>query len=284
MLLFSDIDDIPWPTRQPIFLEPGISGIDIPEEVLTFTTLKRTYGAMSSRLYFSKVTNSWRRLYVYTPPGYDKNINQKYPVVYLQHGGGEDETGWVTQGKTDLVLDNLFALGKAKPMIVVIANGNVRASAAGYTSEAMESFKMEMTQNIVPFIDENYRTLANRKNRAICGLSMGGGQSFYAGLENLDIFSAVGIFSSGLFGGIRTTSANAFDAEKEIPVCFPNRLNSTKNSICLHLVEGDMRIDHTKSSCHHARKRAEVEFNSFLATMNGRFGENRSTILLRVFK
>ena len=183
---------------------------------------------MSSRLYFSKVTNSWRRLYVYTPPGYDKNINQKYPVVYLQHGGGEDETGWVTQGKTDLVLDNLFALGKAKPMIVVIANGNVRASAAGYTSEAMESFKMEMTQNIVPFIDENYRTLANRKNRAICGLSMGGGQSFYAGLENLDIFSAVGIFSSGLFGGIRTTSAS-FDAEKS--VCFPNRLNSTKTRL-----------------------------------------------------
>ena len=149
------------------------SGIDIPEEGVDFYDVKNVpHGAMSSRLYFSKVTNSWRRLYVYTPPGYDKNINQKYPVVYLQHGGGEDETGWVTQGKTDLVLDNLFALGKAKPMIVVIANGNVRASAAGYTSEAMESFKMEMTQNIVPFIDENYRTLANRKQgylRAING-------------------------------------------------------------------------------------------------------------------
>ena len=267
---FLVIDDIPVadPASQSFFGTGKMtSGIDIPEEGVDFYDVKNVpHGAMSSRLYFSKVTNSWRRLYVYTPPGYDKNINQKYPVVYLQHGGGEDETGWVTQGKTDLVLDNLFALGKAKPMIVVIANGNVRASAAGYTSEAMESFKMEMTQNIVPFIDENYRTLANRKNRAICGLSMGGGQSFYAGLENLDIFSAVGIFSSGLFGGIRTTSANAFDAEKEIPglLSKSSEFNQKLDLFYISCGEGDMRIDHTKKAVATMREKGlKVEFNSF---------------------
>lgn len=267
---FLVIDDIPVadPASQSFFGTGKMtSGIDIPEEGVDFYDVKNVpHGAMSSRLYFSKVTNSWRRLYVYTPPGYDKNINQKYPVVYLQHGGGEDETGWVTQGKTDLVLDNLFALGKAKPMIVVIANGNVRASAAGYTSEAMESFKMEMTQNIVPFIDENYRTLANRKNRAICGLSMGGGQSFYAGLENLDIFSAVGIFSSGLFGGIRTTLANAFDAEKEIPglLSKSSEFNQKLDLFYISCGEGDMRIDHTKKAVATMREKGlKVEFNSF---------------------
>ena len=164
-----------------------------------------------------KWTEGWKRLFVYTPPGYDKNIEKNYPVVYIQHGGGEDETGWVEQGKTDLILDNLIAEGKAKPMIVVMANGNVRTGGGGYSSEGMARFKQEMTQNIVPFIDENYRTLADAKNRAICGLSMGGGQSFYVGLESLDYFGSVGVFSSGLFGGIRNPSGSTFDAEKEIP-------------------------------------------------------------------
>ncbi|MBK6284723.1 MAG: esterase [Draconibacterium sp.] len=208
------------------------SAIDIPEKGADFYEVKDVpHGAVSSKYYFSKVTNNWRRLFVYTPPGYDLNTNEKYPVIYIQHGGGEDETGWANQGKTDIILDNLISESKAKPTIVVIADGNVRAGGGGYSSEGMAAFKKEMTQNIVPFIDENYRTLTEAKNRAICGLSMGGGQSFYVGLESLDFFGSVGIFSSGIFGGIRT-SGSGFDAEKEIPGLLSKPAEFNKKSIC----------------------------------------------------
>lgn len=193
------------------------SAIDIPEKGVDFYDVKEVpHGALSSKYYFSKVTNSWRRLSVYTPAGYDVNTKLKYPVVYIQHGGGEDERGWAVQGKTDIILDNLIAEGKAKPMIVVISNGNVSAS-GGYTSSAMAAFKEEITNNIVPFIDKNFRTLADVKNRALCGLSMGGGQAFYAGLGSLDCFASVGVFSSGIFGGIANPTGKVFDADKEIP-------------------------------------------------------------------
>ena len=218
---FLVVDDLPVadPASQSFFGTGKMtSGIDIPGSGTNFYAIKDVpHGAVTSRYYYSDVTESWRRLFVYTPPGYDKKIETRYPVVYIQHGGGKDETGWVNQGKTDLILDNLIAEGKAKQMIVVIANGNVRSGVGGYSSEGMAGFKKEMTLNIVPFIDQNYRTLADAKNRALCGLSMGGGQSFYVGLESLDFFSSVGTFSSGIFGGIRNPSGAVFDAEKEIP-------------------------------------------------------------------
>ncbi len=223
------------------------------------------HGALSSKYYFSKVTNDWRRLFVYTPPGYNINTGEKYPVVYIQHGGGEDETGWSNQGKTDIILDNLIAEGKAHPMIVVIANGNVRTGGGGYSSEGMAAFKKEMTQNIVPFIDQNYRTLPDAKNRAICGLSMGGGQSFYVGLESLDVFASVGIFSSGIFGGIRT-SGNGFDAEKEIPGLLSKsaEFNQKLDLFYISCGEQDMRIEYTKKAVETMKKNGlEVEFNSF---------------------
>jgi enterochelin esterase-like enzyme len=243
------------------------SGIEIPAQDQDFYLLKDVpHGAISSRYYYSNVTESWRRLFVYTPPGYDKNFEQEYPVVYIQHGGGEDETGWVNQGKIDHILDNLIARGNARPMIVVIANGNVRAGGGGYSSEAMTAFKKEMTQNIVPFIDENYRTLTDVKNRAICGLSMGGGQSFYTGLESLDYFGSVGIFSSGIFGGIRNPSGNVFDAEKEIPglLSGSDDFNKKLDLFYISCGEGDMRIEFTKKAVATMKEHGlEVEFNSF---------------------
>ncbi len=133
------------------------SAIDIPEEGIDFYTVKDVpHGATSSKYYYSDFTESWRRLFVYTPPGYNENTRQKYPVVYIQHGGGEDETGWAVQGKTDIILDNLIAEGKAKPMIVVIPNGNVRApgggmAAGGYSSAGMAAFKEEMTKKYCSF-------------------------------------------------------------------------------------------------------------------------------------
>jgi enterochelin esterase family protein len=268
---FLVIDDVPVadPASQSFFGTGKMtSGVDIPEENVDFyDVLDVPHGTVRSEYYYSKVTDSWRRLFVYTPPGYVQNPEKKYPVVYLQHGGGEDETGWVKQGKTNFILDNLIAEEKAKPMIVVIANGNVRSGfGGGYSSEGMRGFKNEMIQNIVPFIDKNYRTIANAKHRAICGLSMGGGQSFYAGLENPDVFSSVGIFSSGIFGGIRNISGNAFDAEKEIPGLLSNSdaFNKKLDLFYISCGEGDMRIEHTKNAVATMRdKGLDVEFNSF---------------------
>ncbi|WP_346857959.1 alpha/beta hydrolase-fold protein [uncultured Draconibacterium sp.] len=245
------------------------SAIDIPEEGVDFYEIKDVpHGALSSKYYYSDYTKSWRHLFVYTPPGYDKNTREKYPVVYIQHGGGEDETGWAVQGKTDIILDNLIAEGKAKPMIVVISNGNVRVPGGGfggYSSQGMARFKEEMTKNIVPFIDKNYRTLTDAKNRALCGLSMGGGQSFYVGLESPEFFGSVCVFSSGLFGGIRT-SGSGFDAEKEIPGLLSESEKFNKNLDLFYIScgEQDMRIEHTKKAIKRMRENGlDVEFNSF---------------------
>ncbi|WP_319481921.1 alpha/beta hydrolase-fold protein [uncultured Draconibacterium sp.] len=245
------------------------SAIEIPEKGIDFYTIKDVpHGALSSKYYYSEYTKSWRRLFVYTPPGYDTNSREKYPVVYIQHGGGEDETGWAVQGKTDIILDNLIAEGKAKPMIVVISNGNVTAPGrtfGGYSSKGMAPFKEEMTKNIVPFIDTNYRTLPDADNRAICGLSMGGGQSFFVGLESPEYFGSVGVFSTGLFGGIRT-SGSGFDAEKEIPglLSESDKFNKNLDLFYISCGEQDMRIEHTKKAVKVMRENGlEVEFNSF---------------------
>jgi enterochelin esterase family protein len=243
------------------------SAIEIPEKGVGFYEIKDVpHGTISSKYYFSKLTNSWRHLFVYTPPGYEANSGAKYPVVYIQHGGGEDERGWAQQGKTDIIVDNLIAEGKARPMIVVMANGNVHAGTGGYSSEAMAAFKNEMTQNIVPFIDKNFRTIANAKNRAICGLSMGGGQSFYVGLQSLDCFGSVGIFSSGIFGGIRNPSGNTFDAEKEIPGLLTKSGEFNKNLDLFYIScgEQDPRIEFTKKAVSTMKESGlEVQFNSF---------------------
>ena len=267
---FLVVDDLPVadPASQSFFGTGKMtSGIDIPGSGTNFYAIKDVpHGAVTSRYYYSDVTESWRRLFVYTPPGYDKKIETRYPVVYIQHGGGEDETGWVNQGKTDLILDNLIAEGKAKQMIVVIANGNVRSGVGGYSSEGMAGFKKEMTLNIVPFIDQNYRTLADAKNRALCGLSMGGGQSFYVGLESLDFFSSVGTFSSGIFGGIRNPSGAVFDAEKEIPglLSRSSEFNKELDLFYISCGEADMRIEHTKRAVATMKESGlDVIFNSF---------------------
>ena len=245
------------------------SAIEIPEKGADFYEVKDVpHGAVSSKYYFSKVTNGWRRLFVYTPPGYDSNAKDKYPVVYIQHGGGEDERGWTVQGKTDIILDNLIAEGKAKPMIVVISNGNVSTGKGqgGYSSAAMASFKEEMTKNIVPFIDQNYRTAANANSRALCGLSMGGGQSFYAGLGSLDCFTSVGVFSSGIFGGINNPTGKEFDAEKEIPglLSQSKSFNEKLKLFYISVGEQDPRFEFTKKAVKKFQDSGlKVEFNSF---------------------
>lgn len=243
------------------------SAVDIPEKGVDFYEVKDVpHGAISSKYYFSKVTNGWRRLFVYTPAGYEGNTKEKYPVMYIQHGGGEDERGWVVQGKTDIILDNLIAEKKAVPMIIVISNGNVSTGRGGYSSAAMAAFKEEMTGNIVPFIDKNYRTLTNVKDRALCGLSMGGGQSFYVGLESLGCFASIGVFSSGIFGGINNLTGKEFDAEKEIPGLLSKSqlFNEELKLFYISVGEQDPRYEYTQKAVKKFRDSGlKVEFASF---------------------
>jgi enterochelin esterase-like enzyme len=181
------------------------SGIEVPAHDEEFYALKNVpHGQVREHIYFSETNNAMRRCFVYTPPGYDKDINKRYPVLYLQHGGGENETGWSAQGKAGLIMDNLIADGKAKPFIIVMDNGTWTRSGPRRTEGApwppqgwADGFMNTLLKDIIPMIDSNYRTLADQKNRAMAGLSMGGMQTRAITLANPDVFSHVGIFSGG---------------------------------------------------------------------------------------
>ena len=242
------------------------SGIDIPEKGVTFHEIRDVpRGTIRSEWYFSKVTNSWRPMNVYTPPGYDTDVNRKYPVMYLWHGGGEDERGWAIQGRTAIILDNLIAEGKAVPMIIVIGNGNASNArgVSGYNDDAMEVFKEELVDNIIPFVEKRFRTYTEKKYRAIAGLSMGGGQSYFTGLRNLHLFSAVGVFSSGLFGRSQDTT---YDPESEIPgiLTAPQKWNDALDIFYISCGEGDPRIEPTRRVVQRFQSAGlKVEFSAF---------------------
>ncbi len=182
------------------------SGVECPAKDQDFYALKDVpHGQIRQNLYYSKVNNATRRCFVYTPPDYDKDATTRYPVLYLQHGGGEDETGWPNQGKTNLIMDNLIAEGKAKPFIIVMDNGTwtmggpPRRGQGGAWPPAgwADTFKKTLLEDIIPMIDANYRTLADQPHRAMAGLSMGGMQTRVITLANTETFSHIGIFSGG---------------------------------------------------------------------------------------
>ncbi len=188
------------------------SAVEIPEPGATYYSIQNVpHGQVREVWYESKITGSWRHALVYLPPGYDTQTKQRYPVLYLQHGGGEDETGWIRQGRANFILDNCIASSRCKPMIVVMAYGYARR--AGYTPpdltgkpfgspemlKAMQdmasTFEDDVTQALIPFVDKTFRTLPDRDNRAMAGLSMGGMQTFQVTLNHLDLFSHIGGFS-----------------------------------------------------------------------------------------
>lgn len=175
---------------------------------------------MRERWYHSKTTDEWRRIFIYTPPGYDADQNIRYPVLYLQHGGGEDERGWANQGRVAFIMDNLIAEGKALPMLVVMEQGYARKpnepqvplappsnrggrSMPSDFNRMFQAFDEVVTKDLIPYIDTTYRTTPDRDHRALAGLSMGGMQSFIIGLNHMDLFSSIGGFSGagGGFGG-----------------------------------------------------------------------------------
>ena len=244
------------------------SAIEIPENGMDdFEVQDVPHGEVRTVHYYSKVDEAWRPLMVYTPAGYNES-RQAYPVVYIQHGGGEDHRGWMEQGRTAQIMDNLIAAGKAVPMIVVSSNSNVRSRnggmGGGYNWQGMQTFRSELLDNIIPFVEKNYRVKKDRKSRAMCGLSMGGGQSFYIGLRSPEVFANVGVFSTGMFGGIR--GASNFDLEKEVPGILTDTktLNKQLDVFFMTCGEQDPRIDYTLNIVKKMREGGvEVRFNSY---------------------
>ena len=231
------------------------SAIEVPEpdaDAVYYSATDVPHGQVSQRRYYSKVTGKWRRSYVYTPPEYDANPRTRYPVLYLLHGWGENEQGWHTQGHVDLIMDNLIAQKKAKPMIIVMDNLNAvspgadaglyaargiiaRSSMAdvaqpgggrsapgagrgGFPTNWGATFTEMMLTDLMPMVERIYRVLPGRENRAMAGLSMGGMQSFMTVLGNLDKFAYLGGFSgsSGGRGGFDPkTSSNGVFADAD---------------------------------------------------------------------
>jgi enterochelin esterase-like enzyme len=174
------------------------SGIEVPEKGTDFYALQDVpHGAVRVHWYQSQITGKWRKAHVYTPPGYD-NARTRYPVLYLQHGAGENERGWVEQGRANFILDNLLAAKKARPMILVVDTGY--ASFAGTTagtnrSAATAAFEEVMLKELIPSIDASFRTKSARAHRAMAGLSMGSGQTLNITLRHLDKFAWIGAMS-----------------------------------------------------------------------------------------
>lgn len=176
------------------------SGIDVPEAGVDFYDAKEAvpHGEVRERWYHSKITGKWRRAHVYTPPDYDRKTRTRYPVLYLQHGAGENERGWVEQGRANFILDNLIASGRARPMILVVDTGYAAfagTSAGTNRAAPTAAFEDVMLKELIPMIDATYRTLADRKSRAMAGLSMGSGQTLNLTLRHLDQFAWIGAMS-----------------------------------------------------------------------------------------
>ena len=197
-----------------------VSGLEIPGPDSDFFAVTNVpHGTVRTEWYFSKTTGMTRRIFVYTPPGYDQST-ARYPVLYLQHGWGEDEAGWSDQGHENFILDNLIAVQKATPMIIVNENGMTgvhfqppppprtpvpnnappppRAVSHFFMDERYETFDKIISLDLVSFIDSHFRTIPDRNHRALAGLSMGGAQALRIGLKHLDQFAYLGAFSPAI--------------------------------------------------------------------------------------
>lgn len=225
-----------------------MSGIEIPSPLASdsFYRIRDVpHGEVREHCYFSGVTQDWRRIIVYTPPGYDHEQHRRYPVLYLQHGAGEDETGWTRQGRANIILDNLIASGQARPMIVVMAYGYAKFPGArapdlsklkpGSSPAAFfaamrvytAAFGDDLTKVVVPLVDKTYRTAADRDHRAMAGLSMGGFQTFDVTLDHLDMFSYIGGFSGAPFvlGDTRFDPKTVYHGVFADPAAFAKRVH-----------------------------------------------------------
>ena len=191
------------------------SGIEVPEPGADYYDARDVpHGEVRVRWYRSKVTGAWRRAYVYTPPGYDRDQKTRYPVLYLQHGAGENETSWIKQGRANLILDNLIAAKRARPMLVVMETGYATKLGATPvqgptgTPAIPNAFEQVLIEDLIPTIDAEYRTLPDRATRAMAGLSMGGNQTLQITSAHLDKFAWIGAFSAPMRNFDIKTSLN----------------------------------------------------------------------------
>lgn len=175
------------------------SGIEIPAHDKDFYALKDVpHGNVQQILFPSKSTNTSRRAFVYTPPGY--NAKKRYPVLYLQHGWGEDETAWSNQGHANLIMDNLIAEGKIKPFLIVMTYGMTNdVKPGGIRNFKIEAFQTVLVDELIPYVDANFSTLANKSNRAMAGLSMGGMETRAITLARPEVFAYYGLLSGGTY-------------------------------------------------------------------------------------
>lgn len=221
------------------------SAVEVPEPGADYYAIRAVpHGQVREVWYDSKVTGTWRHALVYLPPGYDEPTRTRFPVLYLQHGGGEDETGWIRQGRANFILDNLTAAGTGKPLIVVMANGYARRAGepapnpggrAFGSPEALKAmqdmtaaFEADVTEALIPFVDSTFRTIADRDHRAMAGLSMGGMQTFHVTLNHLDLFSHIGGFSGAggplAFGGQKLDLKTAYGGVFVDPAAFARKV------------------------------------------------------------
>ena len=245
------------------------------------------HGTLSKVWYDSPTFKMKRRMYVYTPPGYETG-NKKYPVLYVLHGGGGDEEQWISCGRVPQIFDNLIAAGKAKPMIVVMPNcnanqaatpgeapatagtrrgaggaavaagrgtGGARGAAGGYSEESLSVMAEEYVKSVGAFIEKNDRVLPGSQNRAITGLSMGGGHAFYTGMKNMDYYGWVGQFSTSMFGGLGNTTE--YNLETAISGVFkdPANINKKLNLMYMSCGRDDPRLTAQKKMTEDLRKR-----------------------------
>lgn len=177
------------------------SGIEIPAHDQDFYALKQVpHGHVQQVLFPSASTGTSRRAYVYTPPDYEASKSKKYPVLYLQHGWGEDETAWSNQGHANLIMDNLISEGKIKPFIIVMTYGMTNdVKPGGIRNFNINSFQTVLTDELVPYVDTHFRTMADRQNRAMAGLSMGGMETHAITIAKPDVFGYYGLLSGGTY-------------------------------------------------------------------------------------
>lgn len=177
------------------------SGIEIPAHDEEFYSLKDVpHGNVQQVLFPSKSTNTSRRAFVYTPPGYDKEQRVRYPVLYLQHGWGEDETAWSNQGRANLIMDNLIASGKIKPFLIVMTYGMTNEiKFGGLRDFKVDAFQAVLVDELIPYIDANFRTIADQPHRAMAGLSMGGMETRLITINRPEVFSHFALLSGGTY-------------------------------------------------------------------------------------
>jgi enterochelin esterase family protein len=192
--------------------------LDIPGPEAAFHALRPVpHGTVHIEWYMSKAVDSIRRMHVYTPPGYEAGA-ARYPVLYLLHGAGDDDVGWTEVGRANLILDNLLADGRTKPMIVVMPDGHAVNDPA-MRAHNTEKFEADLIGDIIPLVERKYRAAPGRDNRALAGLSMGGMQTLEIGLRNVDKFAALGVFSAGV------ANAAAFQKRHADVLADPAKLN-----------------------------------------------------------